>query len=232
MPPIDVSLQVTLAVRLLLAAVLGAAIGLERELRGHAAGTRTQLLVSVGSAAFTMLSIYGFVDLGEGAATGSPDPSRVAAQIVTGIGFLGAGAIIKYGTSVRGMTTAASLWVAAAVGMAAGTGQWVLAIVTAAIVVFTLGPLQWIVLRATGRRRRVVHVRLEVSRIGAIGDISKTLADRGVPLVGINSERIEQGRYEVDLALHLPAGGRAADLLRSIDDLPDVEVLETTSDPE
>jgi len=232
MPAIDVALQVTLAVRLLLAAVLGAAIGVEREMHDHPAGTRTHLLVSVGSAGFTILSIYGFVGLGEGAAQGSVDPSRVAAQIVTGIGFLGAGAIIKYGTSVRGLTTAASLWVTAAVGMAAGTGQWVLAIVATAIVVATLGPMPLVVRRFLRRRDHVVHARLEVTRLGAIGEISRMLADRGVALHGISSERLDQGRYEVDVAIRLPPRGRADELLRLIGELPDVDLLETTTDPE
>jgi putative Mg2+ transporter-C (MgtC) family protein len=230
MPPIDAALQVTLAIRLLLAAVLGGAIGLEREMHDHPAGTRTHLLVSVGSAGFTALSIYGFVGLGPDAAQGAVDPSRVAAQIVTGIGFLGAGAIIKYGTSVRGLTTAASLWVTAAVGMAAGTGQWILAIVATAIVVFSLGPLPLMVRRFVRRREHVVHARLEVTRLGAIGEISRMLADRRIPLQGISSDRIEKGRYEVDVAIRLPPGGRADEILRTINELPDVDLLETTTD--
>ena len=101
----DLSFQVDIALRLLLAALLGAAMGLEREIHGHQAGMRTHMLVSLGSAAFTVLSIYAFpTSLGQG----TSDPSRIAAQIVTGIGFLGAGAIIKYGTNIRGLTTAAA----------------------------------------------------------------------------------------------------------------------------
>ena len=147
---------------------------------------------------------------------------------MTGIGFLGAGAIIKYGTSVRGLTTAASLWVTAAVGMAAGTGQWILAIVATAIVVFSLGPLP----RSSGgsppTRPRVHPARGHPAR--AIGDVSRMLADRGVALHGISSERLDQGRYEVDLAIRLPPGGRADELLRTIGELPDVELLETATD--
>ena len=130
MPSLDLALQLDLALRLLLSAVLGAVIGYEREIHDHPAGMRTHLLVSLGSAAFTVISIYGFTNTG--IANEAPtDPSRVAAQIVTGIGFLGAGAIIKYGTSVRGLTTAASLWVTAAVGMSVGAGWWLVAIVAA-----------------------------------------------------------------------------------------------------
>ena len=125
--PVDLGLQADLSVRLLIAAVLGAAIGLEREIHEHPAGMRTHLLVSLGSAVFTVLSIHGFQGVEAPGVTPTVDPSRIAAQVVSGIGFLGAGAILKYGTSIRGLTTAASLWTTAAVGMAAGAGQWVIA---------------------------------------------------------------------------------------------------------
>ena len=116
--PIDLAADTGYAIRLLLAAVLGAAVGLEREIHGHPAGMRTHLLVSLGAAGFTVLSIAAFPAAGA-------DPARVAAQIVTGIGFLGAGAILKQGVTITGLTTAASLWVVAAIGMAAGAGAWV-----------------------------------------------------------------------------------------------------------
>src|SRR3954454_5461692 len=149
---VDLATQVEISVRLVGAAVLGGAVGYERERHTHPAGLRTHLLVSLGSAVFTVLSIFAF-ELPPAPNGAIPvDPSRVAAQIVTGIGFLGAGAIIKYGTTIKGLTTAASLWVTAAVGMAAGTGQWVLAIVATAIVVFSLGPLPLMVRRFVRRR--------------------------------------------------------------------------------
>ena len=113
MQPLDLELQVDLILRLLLAAFLGAAIGFEREVHGHPAGLRTHTLVALGSALFTELSIYGFPS-----EPGQPvDPTRIAAQIVTGIGFLGGGAILKEGLNVKGLTTAASLWAGAAIGM-------------------------------------------------------------------------------------------------------------------
>ena len=99
------------------------AIGLERELRDRAAGLRTHMLVGVGAALFTIVSAYGWSDFEFSARSGVVfDPTRIAAQIVTGIGFLGAGAIIRQGLTVRGLTTAASLWIVAAIGMAAGAG--------------------------------------------------------------------------------------------------------------
>ena len=109
-----------LMLRLLLAAGLGAAIGVERELRQKPAGLRTNILIALGSALFVAISIAF------GHAGGTPD--RIAAQVVTGIGFLGGGAILRSGTSVHGMTTAATIWVNAAVGMAAGAGLYAIAI--------------------------------------------------------------------------------------------------------
>ena len=129
--------------RLALAAALGAAIGLERELRERGAGLRTHLLVSLGSALFTIVSAYGFhAFLASGASVVRADPTRIAAQIVTGIGFLGAGAIIRQGLSVRGLTTAATLWVVAAIGLAAGAGYYSAAVATTVLVLVSLWPLR------------------------------------------------------------------------------------------
>lgn len=107
--------------RLILACVLGGMIGLERDLHGRNAGIRTNMLVCVGSALFTIVSI----------SVQGADPSRIAAQIVCGIGFLGAGAILKDGFNIRGLTTAAYMWFIAAVGISCGLGQWVLSSVGA-----------------------------------------------------------------------------------------------------
>ncbi len=119
--------------RLLLAAVLSAGLGLERELRRKPAGLRTNMLIGIGSALFTIVSL----DFARG--TGSPD--RVAAQIVTGIGFLGAGAILRGRQGVHGLTTAATIWVNAAIGMAAGAGLQGAAIATTAVTLVILGVL-------------------------------------------------------------------------------------------
>lgn len=131
MPILDV------AIRILLAAALGGVIGIEREIREHTAGFRTHILVSVGAAAFTLASSYGIASTGF-------DPNRISAQIVSGIGFLGAGAIIRYGVSVRGLTTAASLWAVAAVGLTAGQGFYSVALITTAVVIVSLYALRLI----------------------------------------------------------------------------------------
>lgn len=130
MPPVD------LILRLLLAAGLGAAIGVERELRQKAAGLRTNMLIAVGSALFTIVSIE-LAKIG-----GTPD--RVAAQIVTGIGFLGAGSILRSGRSVHGMTTAATIWVNASVGMAVGAGLYAIAVAGTTITLVVLAALPYV----------------------------------------------------------------------------------------
>lgn len=113
-----------------IAAAGGAVIGFERTRSGKSAGMRTLMLVSMGAALFTLVSIFGFQN---------HDQSRVAAGVVSGIGFLGAGAILRQGNSVQGLTTAASIWVAAATGMAAGTGLYVVAVGAALVAVLVMG---------------------------------------------------------------------------------------------
>jgi putative Mg2+ transporter-C (MgtC) family protein len=131
--------------RLLLSAGLGAVIGLEREYRRKPAGLRTNILIAIGSALFTVLS------LSMTASTG--DPGRVAGQIVTGIGFLGGGAILRNRDTVHGMTTAATIWVNAAIGVACGTGQYALATMTTAltlVVLVVLPPIEMYFERRAG----------------------------------------------------------------------------------
>src|SRR4029078_979080 len=139
------------------AAALGGVVGLERELDEKSAGLRTHILVCVGSALFTLVSAYAFHDfLVSGSAIVRTDPSRIAAQIVTGIGFLGAGVIFRQGGSVRGLTTAASLWIVAALAMASGAGFWAGAVVATVVALVALRILELVKRRAlptlTGRR--------------------------------------------------------------------------------
>ena len=124
--------------RLLAATAMGAAIGFEREYHAKEAGLRTHLLVALGSCLFMILSIYGF-DFMLGRDHVSFDPSRIAAQVVTGIGFIGAGTIIFQKQAVRGLTTAAGLWVTAAIGLACGNGMYWVALITTVIVLVSLG---------------------------------------------------------------------------------------------
>lgn len=134
----DIDLQ--MIVRLLLASLLGGLIGLEREIHGRPAGFRTHLLVSLGSCLFVATSIEFYKVYGNFSGNGpvGVDPGRVAAQVVTGIGFLGAGAIIREKASIRGLTTAACLWMAAAIGVACGAGLIIIAMVVTAIAILNL----------------------------------------------------------------------------------------------
>lgn len=113
------------ALSLLLAGLFSGALGYEREYYGHAAGLRTHLLVAVGSALVMIVSIYGFQYWDAG--SGTRDPARLAAQVVTGIGFLGAGTIVQTGTDVKGLTTATTIWIVMAIGLACGSGNFVIA---------------------------------------------------------------------------------------------------------
>ena len=149
-------------VRVVLAGVLGGAIGAEREIREREAGLRTHLLVAVGAALFTLVSAYGWRDFRFSTESGiTYDPTRIAAQVVTGIGFLGAGAIIRQGLSIRGLTTAASLWVVAAIGIASGAGYYSAAVITTVLVLVSLWPLRIVAFRLFERIRPGEH-RLEV----------------------------------------------------------------------
>jgi len=196
----DLATELDLVGRLLLAAVLGAVIGIEREIHDHPAGIRTHLLVALGSALFTVLSIVGFPSA-DGTAT---DPSRVAAQIVTGIGFLGAGAILKYGPTVRGLTTAASLWAAAGIGMAAGAGMPVLGVAATMIVLVSLWPLRLLSERLELAAPRRLHVRVQLREAARLTELFDWLAERHVDLIHFDSERDDDGGRTLDLVLGLP----------------------------
>jgi putative Mg2+ transporter-C (MgtC) family protein len=222
---VDLNLQLDLSGRLLLAAILGAVIGIEREVHEHPAGMRTHMLVAVGCALFTELSIYGFLIGVPG--TGAVDPSRLAAQIVSGIGFLGAGAILKYGTSIRGLTTAASLWATAAIGIAAGTGQLILGFVGTAIVLVSLWPLNRVARALRMRNGQSLRVRVIVPRLESLGEISSRLQASRVPIESVHAQRRDDAHLELELELRLPAGVRPDFVITTIGAVPDVQLLES-----
>ena len=162
-------------IRLVVATLLGAVIGLEREKHGRPAGLRTHILVALGSCLIMLLSIYGFP------AERNWDPGRLAAQVVSGIGFLGAGTILRDGTSIRGLTTAASLWVVAGIGLAAGSGFYWAAALTTFLAVFALVLLDDLERKLfTGS---TVQIRAELlDRPGALASLSQVFANHGVSI--------------------------------------------------
>ena len=191
--------------RLFVAAALGGAIGLERELRERQAGLRTHLVVSVGAALFTLVSAYGFTDWGV-----RVDPTRIAAQIVTGIGFLGAGAIIRQGLSVRGLTTAATLWLVAAIGMAAGAGYWEGALIATLGAIITLGPLRVIAYRFLTRYRPALdRLLVEIPAGGSPVPVIDAIERRGGHVLSLDVAQ-EGDRRSIAVDVQLGAGSAAA----------------------
>lgn len=180
--------------RLVLACMLGGAIGYERQARRKSAGLRTNLLVCLGSCLIMILSQELYLEV-EGHT--NADPARLAAQVVSGIGFLGAGAIMKEGVNVTGLTTAACLWVVAGVGLAVGAGAYIGALLTTALVVLTLGALsrldEWVVHES--------HIDLHiytVDRPGQLLAISTALDDLGLKVRDVKIHEDETGRRDDD----------------------------------
>lgn len=215
-----------------LAFVLCAFIGFERQFRQKAAGFRTHVLVGTGSAAFTLVSAFGFAPvLGEEVVL---DPSRIAAQVVSGIGFLGAGVIFTQRTIVRGLTTAATIWVSAAVGMAAGAGMVSLAIGLTAVHLLTLtviGPL--IVKLPTRDTRRVLRI-VYVDGEGVLRRILSVATEIGFSaLILSTSKRKKSNLVEVDVRFK---GKPALDILmpklHDVDGVQEVFVFDDDTDDE
>lgn len=204
------TLEMTL--RLLAAAGLGAALGLERELNAQPAGFRTHLLVSLGSA---MFAVAGVVVAGS-------DPTRVAAQVVTGIGFLGAGAILRDGGSVKGLTTAASLWVTASVGLACGLGSVAVAGIATVIALAALVLLKLLEREVFPQRRGRV-VRLSLESPAPLAEV----AERAREVLGgkVDVERVAPGAHDgtvLVLRAQVPRGSRVIDLATRLHALPGV----------
>lgn len=159
-------------IRLSIAAVLCGLVGLERELRGHPAGLRTHAIVGIGAALFTIAGAYGLGDLKP-----EVDPTRVAAQIASGVGFLGAGVILRHGLDVRGLTTAATLWLAAAVGLAAGAGMGPAALIAAGLVVVVLISARFTRSIVERHIQRVIKVTYRVGD-GVLGFVIQAVEER------------------------------------------------------
>jgi putative Mg2+ transporter-C (MgtC) family protein len=206
-------------IKLALATACGAAIGIERELHDKPAGLRTNMLICVGSTLITMVSLHVALSYAE-RQVNIADPGRIAAQIVSGIGFLGAGTIIQARGSVHGLTTAATIWVMAGIGLAIGSGAYAPAMATTVILLGTLAALGWLEGHLTPRRHFVYfHVAAD-RRPGLIDDMND-LADRHrVSLDDFAMRRNDTG-VTIDFALTLPTRRRDA-LIDGLLDLPGV----------
>ncbi len=208
--------------RLLLAAALGGLVGFERERHNRPAGLRTHILVCLGSTLVMIVSVVGFA--GELGARG--DQARIAAQVVSGIGFLGAGTIMRQGSAIRGLTTAASLWVVAAIGLAVGIGLYVPAVFATGLVLGSLFFLSGVEkLAARGRYGKTLQLRA-VDQPGLLGKISALLGNHGVSITGVAlSETMYLEAYKaetvaIELQVRVPADFNAGRLMEELLRLP------------
>ncbi len=207
-----------LILRLLLAAVLGGAVGYQREATDRPAGFRTHILVAVGAALFTLISFYPF----DGAGRLATDPTRIAAQVVTGIGFLGAGTIIRRENLVIGLTTAASLWAIAAVGVAAGVGYYAAALGGTGIILATLTILKSFEKRfmASNGEKSVFIVAARGSEV--LSEAIRRLVEMGISIEGAAIKPIEGGS-EISISLERRAEVDEDELIAQLASIRDVE---------
>ena len=175
-----------IAIRLILSTILGGIIGIERERRNQPAGLRTHIILCVGSTLMMLVSIYVASEIGN---PENSDPGRIAAQVVSGIGFLGAGAILRFGVSIKGLTTAASLWTTAGIGLGAGSGFYVGSLLATIIIIISLSLLsKWEkVFLASKGTRSINLVAKDVPDI--IGKVEKILNKHGITITTIQIYR-------------------------------------------
>ena len=214
--------DIDMAVKLSLAALLGGLIGLEREMHSQPAGLRTHMIVAMGSCLIMQTSIYmGVLN------PAHSDPARISAQVVAGIGFLGAGAIMRSGLSVRGLTTAACLWTVAAVGLAVGCGYWRAAAYTTVLTLAVTVVLQRFERRFTkghSLRRVVIHARDSLQIVGRLEEI---LRRHAVDIQELDLQRdLVEKKLQVSVMASCPGHAGVDQLSQALGTLPDVEKVE------
>ncbi len=200
-------------IRFVAAAGFAGAIGLDRELRAKPAGLRTNIVVGVAAAAFAYAGLNSFP---------AGDPSRVASQIVSGIGFLGGGAIFAAGGRPHGLTTAAALWGSAAAGLAAGVADYATGLALVAVTVLALWPLDWLASSLlSGRRRTDIRIAVVVRDLAAAGTVRALLHDAGVRVDHLEMRPFGAEQVAVELAVHAtrPLLAEAVGALRTRDDV-------------
>jgi len=216
--------------RLLVAAGLGAAIGLERERLERPAGLRTHAMVAVTSALLAIVSAYGFADFLKSNPGASLDPSRIAAQIVTGVGFLGAGVIFLRNDSVHGLTTAASMWAVAGIGLAAGSGLVITATIATAVVLFFQFVLRPVEKRFMHRTHaHDLHVRVE-QKTAVLGAIREAIGSSGLRLKSMRLEASDDGYDDLAISLQGTDGSKSIELIDSLRAINGVDLVRWQSD--
>jgi putative Mg2+ transporter-C (MgtC) family protein len=204
----------TMLIRLITAVILGGIIGFERQHRGKTAGLRTHILVCLGSCLTAVLSVNMYAAV-QGLT--NADPARLGAQVISGIGFLGAGAIMKEGPTIKGLTTAASLWVVATVGLATGVGALTSAIATTTLIAIVLEVFPIIDRRNACRVPPLVQLSVKsLDFPGQIGRIGACLRTLGVDILQIQIEECEKGMIMIPLTIQLSEAQRLEQILTAL----------------
>lgn len=211
--------EVQIILRLLAAAGFGAIIGLERERDNQPAGLRTHMILVIGSTLAMCLSINL-------AASGDGDPARLAAQVISGIGFLGAGAILRYGFNVKGLTTATTLWSMAIVGLAVGYGYYLIGLVTTILMLLTLTLINLLekkFIRTSVARTFIVQA---VDRPGIVKDIRKVITRLSEKIITFTIQKnIKSKRLRISIAAHVKVGEKMENLTEAISAVDGVRAL-------
>lgn len=214
-----------IALRLIASAILGGIVGFEREKHNQPAGFRTHLILCLGSSLITLVSIYMSEAFGN---SKNSDPTRIAAQVVTGVGFLGAGAILRFGASIKGLTTAASLWTIAGIGMGIGAGFYYGSILATLIIILALailGKLEKLLIGSKGDKNLFISSKEAPGILGKIEDILEKHQ------IEISNIRITKNPYEhsveMNAIIQTPKGSNLSLLskdISQIDEISDVEI--------
>lgn len=228
---------VATATRLTVAAALGGLIGIERELDGQDAGFRTHLLLSLGSAVFGLVSIGAFADF---ASTGADtnvvvDVTRIASYVAAGVGFIGGGAIIKHGGIVKGITTAASLWVAAAVGLASGLGHWQSAVIACGAALVALAVLRPVSTALSNRQhRKGASLWIDTTVDARVDELIGEIIEQGVAIrsIEVGLEPAPSGGKQLQISTWSGGGGATDALLGALSQRADVAMITTGVSPE
>jgi len=219
-----------IAWRLVLAGVLGGLVGWERERDNHPAGFRTHILVSLGSALIMLISIYGFSQF-MGEKQVQFDPARLSAQVVSGIGFLGAGTILRHGFSVTGLTTAASLWVVSGIGLAVGAGFTFGALVTTVLVLISLELLNRMESMMIRKRQLYTMQILVRDEPGKLGELASLIASRGGNIRKVDiDEKVEYREtpcISIRFRIRLPQDSTITDLVGEVRRIEGIYSVET-----
>ncbi len=209
--------------KICVAAILGAAVGLEREFTGNPAGLRTHIILGIGAALASSLSISFSQDFSN-PQFGS-DPARIVAQVVSGVGFLGAGAIMKFGVSVKGLTTATSLWTTAIIGIACGAGYYELAVSSTILVLVALVLVNKLGSKfLTGYRNREFKVKIS-DRPGILDELRTRLEQKRVSILSLNAAMSDKKTLKVDMVIRLPGDLRMDSLINVVNELEETQSI-------